>query len=220
MKNYFSKITSSILWDIGAFKISINEPFKLISGNFSPFYINCRVLISNAPAMDIITAFIHWILVSKRIKAEIIAGGETAGIPFASFVAQRLAKPMVYVRKKTKEHGTKSLVEGYVKQGMVALLIEDLITDGKSKVGFVQGLRSAGCQIKDCIVIFDRKQGGKKLLAKEKIELWTLTDIGFALNVGRELDRLSEKDQEEIQEYLYDPQAWHKKRGFSYIEKE
>ena len=216
MKNLISKITSLILWEIGAFKVSLDKPFKLVSGNYSPIYVNCRALISNASVMDIITAFLHWLCVSEKIEVDIVAGGETAGIPFASYVAQRLAKPMVYVRKKTKKHGIQSLVEGSVRPGMIALLVEDLITDGKSKISFAHSLKDVGCQIRDCVVVFDRKQGGQKLLAAEGIKLWALADLDATLAVGRETSSLTSKQEDEVTQYLNNPRAWHQKRGLRF----
>ena len=100
-----SRVIASLLWDVGAFKVSLDEPFKLVSGNYSPIYVNCRLLISNAAAMDVVTSLLHWRYMAENLSAGIIAGGETAGIPFASYLAQRLGKPMVYVMKRPKEHG-------------------------------------------------------------------------------------------------------------------
>jgi len=134
MENLIKNIITRLLLETQAAKISVDKPFQLVSGNYSPIYINCRILISNAAAMDLITACIHWLYVGYNINADIIAGGETAGIPFASFVAQRLSKPMIYVRKKPKGYGMGSSVEGSIEKGQRVLLVEDLITDGGSNV--------------------------------------------------------------------------------------
>lgn len=220
MRAFMSELTSFILWKVGAFKVSLDEPFKLVSGNYSPIYVNCRKVISDAPAMDIITAFIHWLCISEKITFDIIAGGETAGIPFASYMAQKLAKPMVYVRKRTKGHGFQSLVEGSVRPGMTVLLVEDLITDGKSKISFVHSLKDTSCEAKNCVVVFDRQQGGKGLLANNGIRLWALTDLDTALDIGQKASSLTPKQEEEVRQYLNDPRAWHRRRGLVYKERE
>ena len=216
IETFISKLTSSILWKIGAFRVSLDEPFKLVSGNYSPIYVNCRKIISDASAMDMITAFVHWLCVSENITFDIVAGGETAGIPFASYMAAKLAKPMVYIRKRTKGHGLQSLVEGSVKPGKTALLVEDLITNGKSKIDFVYGLKKVDCKVENCMVVFDRQQGGKELLVRNGIRLWMLTDLDTALDVGQEVGSLSSKQRDEVRQYLKDPVDWHSNRDLPY----
>jgi len=213
-----AKMTASLMWKTGAFKVSLDKPFELVSGNYSPIYVDCRSLISDAVAMDLIAAFIHWLCEAEGIKFDTVAGGESAGIPFAAFASQRMAKPMIYVRKKTKDYGTKSLVEGHVEPGMTALLVEDLVTDGKSKLGFVEGLRDAKLNVTDCIVVFDRLQGGTDRLAAESVRLFALTDIGSALQVGSDSLQLAATDREEISRYLDNPRQWHVSRGLVFTD--
>ena len=216
MENLIKNIITRLLLETQAAKISVDKPFQLVSGNYSPIYINCRILISNAAAMDLITACIHWLYVGYNINADIIAGGETAGIPFASFVAQRLSKPMVYVRKKTKGHGMGSSVEGSIEKGQRVLLVEDLITDGGSKEGFILGLREAGATIEHCVVVFDRQQGGADFLKDLGVTLHALCTMNVVLKIMIESGLMSEAQEREIQEYLLDQEVWHKKRGLEY----
>lgn len=213
MENLIKDIVARLLWETQAVRISTEEPFKLVSGNYSPIYINCRNLISNEVAMDLITASIHWWSVNHNLAVDVIAGGETAGIPFAAFVAQRLSKPMVYVRKRPKGYGMSSPVEGLIEKGQRVLLVEDLITDGGSKEGFILGLRDAGAIVEHCMVVFDRQQGGADFLKGLGVTLHALCTMNVVLKIMIESGLMSEAQEREIQEYLLDQEVWHKKRG-------
>lgn len=208
MEELIKNVMAQLLWETQAVKVSVNKPFKLVSGNYSPIYINCRSLISNPVAMDLIAAAIHWWYVNHKIEADVIAGGETAGIPFAAYVAQRLAKPMVYVRKQPKGHGLGSAVEGSLQKGQRVLLVEDLITDGGSKEIFILGLRNAGAIVKDCLVVFDREQGGKNYLKKLDVNLHALCTIKELLSFGIKLGLLNKKNLLQVQKYIKDPEKW------------
>lgn len=205
MENIIKNMVAQLLWKTQAVKISVDEPFKLVSGNYSPIYINCRSLISSPVAMDLISAAVHWWCDNFKIKTDVIAGGETAGIPFAAYVAQKLSKPMVYVRKQPKGHGLGSSVEGSIQKGQKVLLIEDLITDGGSKENFIAGLRNDGAEVTDCMVIFDREQGGEAFLKNLGVTLHALCTMSSVIQAGLDKKIISNEDKEEIQEYLSTP---------------
>jgi orotate phosphoribosyltransferase len=215
-KELIARATSLLLLETEAVQISLNKPFRLASGNFSPFYINCRKVISDPLAMDLFASFAHWTCQLERINFDVVAGGESAGIPFASFLAQRLAKPMIYVRKKSKDHGIASLVEGRLMPQSRVLLIEDLITDGKSKINFLKPIRDQGATIEDCLVIFDRGQGGPQLLSEHGIRLTSLTDIRKTLLCAELGNRLKRNEVQEIETYLTDVRVWHELRGLAF----
>lgn len=216
MEDLIKNVIARILWETQAVKISVDKPFQLVSGNYSPIYINCRTLISNTAAIDLITACIHWWYLNHKINVDVIAGGETAGIPYAAFVAQRLSKPMVYVRKKPKGYGMGPLVEGSIDKGQRVLLVEDLITDGGSKEGFILGLRDAGATVEHCMVVFDRQQGGGDFLKGLGVTLHALCTMDAVLKNITESGLISEGQEKEIQQYLMDQELWHKKRGLNY----
>lgn len=217
MEDLIKNIIANLLWETKAVKISVEQPFKLVSGNYSPIYINCRSLISNPVAMDLICAAIHWWYVDKKVKADVIAGGETAGIPFAAYVAQRLAKPMVYVRKQPKGHGMGSAVEGTIDKGQRILLVEDLITDGGSKESFILGLRNAGAVVTDCLVVFDREQGGKNFLEKMGVKLHALCTMAIIMKSLSQVGVISMGQKKELQLYLKNPELWHKRKNLKFI---
>jgi len=217
MDTLISSMMARLLLEAKAVRFSPEKPFKLTSGNYSPIYVDCRSLLSNAATMDLVSAFIHWKVSSRNITFDVVAGGETAGIPFAAQVASRLAKPTAYVRKATIGHGTGSLVEGNVRPSAKVLLIEDLVTDGRSKLVFVESLRSAELLIEDCIVIFDRLQGGTELMERNSVLLYSLTNLDDTLNTAMQCGLLSTEMIADIEDYRNNPELWHSKRGLAFV---
>jgi orotate phosphoribosyltransferase len=195
-------IIAEFLWKTGAIKISIENPFQLTSGKYSPLYIDCRVLISFPYPMDILTTYAHWLYEKRDLQADYIAGGETAGIPFAAWLAERLKKPFVYVRKKPKGHGLTSQIEGSIIEGKTILLYEDLITDGQSKLNFIDGIRNAGCMVTDCLVLLDRQEGGKELLQKEHVALISLVTLDDCFEIGLRNKYLTTREFDVIKAYM------------------
>lgn len=199
------------LWDYGAIKINLDEPFKLVSGNYSPIYINCRLVISNPTIMRLFTSFAQIICDRKDIRKDIVAGGETAGIPFAAYIAQSLSLPMIYVRKSKKGHGIASLVEGRISDNARVILVEDLITDGRSKLSFIDAICESGGIVKDVLVFFDRLQGGCEVLEARGIRLHSVTDMNIALTVAKDSKFVQVSHLESVQEYLENPRVWSEK---------
>lgn len=210
------EITALLLWDIGAIKVNIDEPFKLVSGNYSPIYINCRLAISNKTLMQFFVAFAQTIREHRRIQVDVVAGGETAGIPFAAYVAQSLSLPMIYVRKAKKGHGIASLIEGHIPKNSNVLLVEDLITDAGSKLHFINAIRATDSLVKNVLVLFDRAQGGGQILEEQGITLHAVTDMVTALAVARNTRIFPETHLESVREYLNDPLKWHEQRGLEF----
>ncbi len=213
MDRRIAEMTSQLLWQHKVVQVNEQEPFRLASGNFAPIYINCRLLISFPSTRDILIGLARHLCQERQIECDCVAGGETAGIPFAAWLAEKLNKPLIYVRKKRKDYGGGQLLEG-IAQGKV-LLVEDLMTDGGSKVGFIEGIREAGCTISDCLVIVDRQQKGAQKLAEMGVTVHSLVELSTCLEMGQALGLLSEASLEEVKHYLEDPSAWNLKRGLS-----
>ncbi len=203
------------LWSHGAIRVDVDQPFTLASGNRSPIYINCRTVISSPNFMRLFTAAARSALASVRFDA--VAGGATAGIPYGSYLAVDLNRPLLYVRKSSKGYGTDSQVEGKVTEGWRVLLVEDLITDGGSKLPFLDALHSVKTVVEDVLVLFDREQGGGKLLVERGVTLHPLVGRATALASGIELGLLETGTVEEIDRYFEDPHAWHRQRGFAFV---
>ena len=181
--DYFKNKTAKILLDIKAINIQPKKPFKLTSGRLSPVYVDCRKIISHLKERRSIIN-----MGSKLIKKKInlnnidyIAGGETAGIPYASWISEKLNKPMIYIRKKPKGFGKLSQIEGEIKNKSRVLLIEDLSTDGKSKINFCNAIKKAGGKIKDIFVIFNYDVYPDTILKQNKLILHFLTNWKFVI---------------------------------------
>ena len=151
-----ARLTARMLLEIKAVHFNADEPFVLASGKPSPTYIDCRKLISfpriRSTLMDFLT-----VTVMRNAGFEAfdnVAGGETAGIPFGAWVAERMALPMTYVRKKPKGYGRNARIEGDMSEGQRVLLVEDLTTDGGSKISFVDAIRETGATCAHTAVIF------------------------------------------------------------------
>ena len=152
-----ARLSAAMLLECRAVHFNAAQPFTLASGLPSPTYIDCRRLIGfpriRAALMDFLTTTV---LRDAGFEAfDVIAGGETAGIPFAALIAERLALPMAYVRKKPKGYGRDARIEGVIEPGQRVLLVEDLTTDGGSKIGFVDAIREAGATCEHTAVIFN-----------------------------------------------------------------
>ncbi len=210
-------MASQLLWRHKVVQVNEKEPFRLASGEFAPIYINCRLLISFPSARDILMGLARHLCQERPIECDCVAGGETAGIPFAAWLAEKLNKPLVYVRKKRKDYGGGQLLEG-IAQGEV-LLVEDLMTDGGSKIGFIEGIREAGCTISDCLVIVDREQKGAQKLAEMGVTVHSLVGLSTCLEIGQAMGLLSKDSFQEVKRYLEDPAAWNLKRGLSPAQK-
>jgi orotate phosphoribosyltransferase len=150
-----------------------------------------------------------------RDKIDAVAGGETAGIPFAAWVADRLHVPMQYVRKKPKGFGRGAQIEGQLIPGQRVLLVEDLATDGKSKVNFINALRDAGGICDHCFVIFfyDIYPQGKKILGDLGVTLHALTTWKDVLAVAKASGKFEPKMLAEVEKFIGDPAGWSKAHG-------
>lgn len=199
-----------------------DRPFVFVSGRVSPVYVDCRKLLSFPDAREEIVKQLA-LTVKNDIGLDIldvIAGGETAGIPYAAIVAHELKKPMIYVRKAPKGYGRAKQIEGVLEPNQRVLLVEDLITDGKSKLHFNEGIRAAGALITHCLCVFeyglDRlgPSEGRRLLAEHDIQLHSLTNWDHVLSAGLSKSYFNDQASREIQDFLAEPEDWGCKMGF------
>ena len=193
---------ANILLSIGCVNINFKNKFILTSGKKSPVYVDCRKLVSFPKEREIIINEM-----SKQIKdiykgKIIVAGGETAGIPYSSFISQKLKLPMVYIRKQPKGFGKGKLIEGEFRKKSKSILIEDMATDGGSKIHFINSMRKAHLSVKDIFVVFfyDIYPSAKENMKKMRVNLNYLASWKDVLEVSP--NYISEKDYINLKKYL------------------
>ena len=144
-----------------------------------------------------------------------VAGGETAGIPFAAWMADKLDLPMLYVRKKAKGFGRNAQIEGDIQEGQRILLVEDLTTDGRSKVNFCNALRQAGAKVDHIFVCFfyDIYPDGRKILADLGINMHWLATWWDILRVAKASNKFEPKTLAEVEKFMHDPAGWSQAHG-------
>ena len=203
---------AEILLDIEAVNFRPDDPYTFTSGRKSPSYIDCRRIISFPTARRELTGLAVE-LIERDIgggEIDIVAGGETAGIPFAAWIADALDQPMIYVRKEPKGFGRMAQIEGELPEGARVLLVEDLTTDGGSKVRFIEALRKAGATVAHTYVVFHYGIFPESLatMAKLDVGLHALATWWDVLDVAR-ARRLYTPDQlDSVEAYLDDPNGW------------
>lgn len=211
-KAEIARLTARALIEIGAVHFNAAEPYTHASGKKAPTYIDCRKIISYPRVRSTLMDFLAvTILREAGFEAfDTIAGGETAGIPFAALVADRLALPMTYVRKKPKGYGRNARIEGVMTPGMRALLVEDLATDGGSKVSFVQAIRDTGATCAHTAVIFSYGifPNMTAELAAHGITLHALCTWADVIAVSRATGAFDAATLAEVETYFADPLAW------------
>ena len=193
---------ADILLKIGSVNINFKNQFTLTSGKKSPVYVDCRKLISFPKERDLIISEMAKQIRKKYKKSILVAGGETAGIPYSSFLCQKLKLPMIYIRKKPKGFGKGKLIEGEFKSKSSSILIEDMATDGGSKIHFIKSMRKSKLSVKDIFVIFfyDIYPSAKKNIKKMNVNLNYLTSWNEILEVSP--NYISNSDQIKLKEYL------------------
>jgi orotate phosphoribosyltransferase len=212
-----AEMTAKMLLEVEAVRFRSDEPFRFTSGWASPVYIDCRKLISypriRQTLMDFGAATILREIGFESVEA--VAGGETAGIPFAAWLADRLMLPMQYVRKKPKGFGRDAQIEGDLKEGTRILLVEDLTTDGRSKINFCNALRHAGALVSYTFVVFYYKvfPQTEKLLADNDLKMLSLATWWDVLSVSKKNGYFDAKTLEEVESFLNDPIDWSAAHG-------
>jgi uridine monophosphate synthetase len=192
-----------------AFDLVINDvlkfgEFTLNSGKKSPYYVDLRQAISDPLTMDLIADCLV-----RIIKNEIgtdsfdkIMGVPTAGIPFTALVCQKLSVPMLYYRKERKDHGIGKKIEGRMAANDRVLMIDDLITSGKSVLQVAQAVREQGGQVAELVVLLDREQGGREQILSSRIRPHVLFNVSEAFQWLNEVKLLSDDHYQVVTAYI------------------
>lgn len=207
-----SEIIAEKLIDIESVKFSFENHFTLTSGLKSPVYVDCRKIISFLDEREFIMNEALNYFEKNKIKFDLVAGGETAGIPYAAIISEKIKKPMVYIRKKPKGFGRNQQIEGNFKEKEKAILIEDLATDGGSKVVFVEAMRKAGLIVNDIFVIFyyDIFNLENSVLSKLNVNIHSLCTWKDIISVIEKKNSYKENDIKNLKKFLSNPDDWRK----------
>ena len=208
---------AELLLDIEAVHYWTDKPFIFTSGWASPVYIDCRKLISTPlQRREVIQLAAEEIdRHVGRAGFDVVAGGETAGIPFAALIADYFYAPLIYVRKQPKGFGRNSQIEGALEPGQRVVLVEDLTTDGKSKINFAAALRRAGAAVDHAVVVFyyGVYPEAEANLDEAGLVLHALTDWKTTLDVAEKRGYFKPDQAKVVREFLADPPTWSKAHG-------
>lgn len=210
-------ITAKILLEIAAVNFRPEQPYILTSGWASPVYIDVRKVISFPRARrkvcELSSAAITRDVGFEAMDA--IAGGETAGIPYAAWISEQLALPMLYIRKKPKGFGRNAQIEGHFNEGDRIVLVEDLASDGASKVNFCRAVREAGARVNHAFVVFFYGvfPGALKTLEEIDVHLHYLANWWDVLDVAEQGRHFDKAALDEVRKFLHDPVQWSAMHG-------
>ncbi|MBO9122536.1 MULTISPECIES: orotate phosphoribosyltransferase [unclassified Rhizobium] len=216
-RKVMAELVAKMLWEIKAVHFNATQPYKFASGMASPVYIDCRKLLSFPRIRSTVMDFAASVVLREAgfEKFDCIAGGETAGIPFAALLADRLSLPMIYVRKQPKGHGRNAQIEGNMPEGSRVLVIEDLTTAGGSMFKFIDAVRDAGGIVDHGIAlfyygIFDE---GALRFADGKVKLHYIATWRDVLAVAKEQQLFDQNTLNEVESFLDAPLAWSGRNG-------
>ena len=210
-----SELIAEKLIDIESVQFSLGNHFTLTSGLKSPVYVDCRKIISFVEERTFIIDTAIQYINEKKLDFDLVAGGETAGIPYAAYISEKIKKPMIYIRKQSKGFGKNQQIEGNFSKNQKAILIEDLATDGGSKVIFVEAMRKAGLAVKDIFVIFyyDIFNFEESVLSKLNVNIHSLCTWKDIISVLEKRNTFNQTDIENLKEFLSKPDEWRAKNA-------
>lgn len=213
--NNTEKKVAKILLDIKAISLKPNKPFRYSSGILSPVYTDCRLLISSPKERKQIIKLYVKAIKNFGKSFDVVAGTSTAGIPHAAWIADSLNLPMIYVRGSAKDHGKGNQIEGSIQKGQTAIIIEDLISTGKSSIETVNAIRKMGAKAN---IVFSIMTYGMKSAENNfrdnKVKLISLASFKDIVDKASEMKYIKERDQVAILEWAQNPSSWGKNMGF------
>lgn len=203
------KAIAEKLLQIKAIKLSIDKPFTWASGWKSPIYCDNRKILSFPFVRDYIKSEMCNVIFQSFENAEIIAGVATAGIPWGAMAADQLKLPYIYVRPKPKEHGLGNQIEGFYEAGKRVVVVEDLVSTGKSSLQVVDVLKNAALEVEGMVSIFNYGfDEAKNAFEKCNLTLKSLTDYNSLIELAISQKSINESDQESLNNWRKDPANW------------
>lgn len=204
-----AKKTAELLLKIKAIKLSPNDPFNWASGWKSPIYCDNRVSLSYPPVRNFLRAEMAKMVESKYGKPDVISGVATGAIAIGVLIAEELGVPFIYVRPEPKKHGRKNQIEGYLESGQNVVVIEDLISTGKSSLNAVEALKECGAVVKGMVAIFSYGFPIAETNFKDSnVRLTTLSNYESLLDLASESGYISDKEMDTLKEWRKNPSIW------------
>ena len=201
--------TAELLLKLKAIKLQPNDPFTWASGWKSPIYCDNRIILSNIGFRNKIANYFSQLITEKYKDVDVIAGVATGAIGIGILVAEKLNLPFIYVRPQAKKHGRQNQIEGEVSKGKKIIVIEDLISTGKSSLNAVKALREADLDVLGMIAIFTYDfEISKNNFLKDSVKLNTLSNYSELLKKAVEINYVSEKDIETLEKWNKSPESW------------
>jgi len=204
-----AKKTAELLLQIKAIKLQPNDPFSWASGWKSPIYCDNRTTLSFPEIRTYLRQELAKIVICKYGKPDVIAGVATGAIAIGVLIAEELGIPFIYVRPEAKKHGRQNQVEGYLESGSKVVVIEDLISTGKSSLNAIKALKKENVTVKGMVAIFTYDFDiAAENFKNDNVELTTLSDYNALLEQAKDTKYISEKDLETLQSWRENPSEW------------
>lgn len=204
-----AKKTAEVLLQVNAIKLSPNAPFTWASGWKSPIYCDNRIILSFPPIRNYVRETMAKQIEKQYGKPDVIAGVATGAIGIGMLVAEYLGLPFIYVRPDAKGHGRKNQIEGFIESGQNVVVVEDLISTGKSSLNAVKALKEANINVKGMIAIFTYGfDVATENFKKEAVLLQTLSNYESLLEQALETNYISNKDLNTLAEWNTNPSEW------------
>ena len=206
---------AELLLKAGAVILRPQKPFRFASGIFSPIYCDNRLLLSKPHERKLLRDFYVKKIKKEAVEADVVAGIATASIPWAALVAEKLKKPMIYIRKEAKDHGRENLIEGGLEPGQKVLVIEDLVSTGGTSLASVAAARKEGAVVEKCLAIFTYEMEiAKKGFEEAKCVLLTLSNFSTLIKVAAKKGYIQKEEISMLKEWSRNPAEWGRKMGF------
>ena len=203
-----SKIANYLL-QIKAIKLETEKPFQWSSGIYSPIYCDNRIVLSFPKIRKLVCDCFVEIIKKKYNDNELVAGVATGGIGMGMLIAEKLDLPFVYVRPQSKNHGRKNQIEGLIKKNIKAIVIEDLISTGKSSLNAVDALKKEEVNVIGLISLFSYElEDAKKNISKSGLNYCSLSNFSDLIKIALSTNYIDTKQKEEIFKWRLNPQKW------------
>lgn len=203
-----SKIANYLL-QIKAIKLETEKPFQWSSGIYSPIYCDNRIVLSFPKIRKLVCDCFVEIIKKKYNDTELVAGVATGGIGMGMLIAEKLDLPFVYVRPQAKKHGRKNQIEGLIEKNIKAIVIEDLISTGKSSLNAVDALKKEKVNVIGLISLFSYElEDAKKNISKSGLNYCSLSNFSDLIKIALSTNYINTKQKEEIFKWRLNPQKW------------